>query len=246
MTPIRPNIVASGTYALGGSPWSAVMPRNNEGMEATLQDSVSISPAPATETAPMDATSIESLQKTTMTVGLQAASTHCPIIRLILLGAEKSCKKDGAKMLAEEFEVPHLHMGDLIKKEIASGSRLGHKIQNAIEKGNKSPCELLQMLKQRLSQDDVQNGFILDAYPSDLAPKEAEFLTRNLQDLRIVEINDSTGKSTCPTAIPAVEALRERGEYYSVDDSGDPQEVNNVLGALAMNFQAPQINFLRA
>lgn len=248
------NIGASSNYKVAGNPWAAVMPRTEEGLQATL-DSFQASPAqeaaPARGSAPRELVSratVESLQKTTLATATAAAANPslCPAIRVILLGAASSCKALQASMLAKEFDVPHLHMGDLIKGEIASGSRLGNLLGKAIAAGNDSPAELLQQLiTQRLDEEDVQKGFILDAYPTDLAAKDADALAMKLDDLKIVELADTKACASGSCELPAVKTVRNRGDYYSVDDNGDPQEVTDVLGALAMNFQAPQVSFLR-
>ena len=60
-------------------------------------------------------------------------------------------------------------MGDLLRLEVQSGSKLGKTIEGLINEGDLVPDEItLDLLKIRLSQSDSQNGFIIDGFPRNL------------------------------------------------------------------------------
>ena len=73
-------------------------------------------------------------------------------------------------MLVEHLGVPHISTGALLREAINAGSELGIKAKSIIEQGNLVPDDvMLGIVEERLSRDDVTNGFILDGYPRNVA-----------------------------------------------------------------------------
>jgi adenylate kinase len=102
-------------------------------------------------------------------------------MRLVLLGAPGSGKGTQAARLKEHLQVPHVSTGDLLRAEVAAGSRLGLEAKEIMARGDLvSDAILLGMLEDRLSRADTANGFILDGYPRNLAQASAlgELLAR--------------------------------------------------------------------
>ena len=95
-------------------------------------------------------------------------------MRLVLLGAPGSGKGTQAARLKEHLQVPHISTGDLLRAEVAAGSKLGLEAREIMARGDLvSDAILLGMLGDRLSRPDTANGFILDGYPRNLAQADA-------------------------------------------------------------------------
>lgn len=95
-------------------------------------------------------------------------------MRLVLLGAPGSGKGTQAARLKEHLQVPHISTGDLLRAEVAAGSRLGLEAKGVMARGELvSDAILLGMLEDRFSRPDTGNGFILDGYPRNLAQADA-------------------------------------------------------------------------
>ena len=95
-------------------------------------------------------------------------------MRLVLLGAPGSGKGTQAARLKSHLQVPHVSTGDLLRAEVAAGSKLGLEAKGVMARGELvSDAILLGMLEDRLSRSDTAGGFILDGYPRNLAQADA-------------------------------------------------------------------------
>jgi len=95
-------------------------------------------------------------------------------MRLVLLGAPGSGKGTQAARLKAHLQVPHISTGDLLRAEVAAGSRLGLEAKEIMARGELvSDAILLGMLEDRFSRPDTAGGFILDGYPRNLAQASA-------------------------------------------------------------------------
>ena len=91
-------------------------------------------------------------------------------MRLVLLGAPGSGKGTQATRLKDHLQVPHISTGDLLRGEVAAGSKLGLEAKEIMARGDLvSDAILLGMIEDRLSRPDTASGFILDGYPRNLA-----------------------------------------------------------------------------
>jgi adenylate kinase len=96
------------------------------------------------------------------------------LMRLVLLGAPGSGKGTQAARLKEHLQVPHVSTGDLLRAEVAAGSKLGLEAKGIMARGELvSDAILLGMLEDRFSRPDTRGGFILDGYPRNLAQASA-------------------------------------------------------------------------
>ena len=95
-------------------------------------------------------------------------------MRLLLLGAPGSGKGTQAARLKDSLGVPHISTGDLLRAEVAAGSKLGLEAREVMARGELvSDAILLGMLEERFSRADTGGGFILDGYPRNLAQAAA-------------------------------------------------------------------------
>lgn len=93
---------------------------------------------------------------------------------VILMGPPGSGKGTQATRLCKELEIPHVSTGDLFRAHMKQGSPLGEKAKQYIEKGQYVPDDLvLDMLFDRVSNDDCKKGFLLDGFPRTIAQAQA-------------------------------------------------------------------------
>lgn len=103
--------------------------------------------------------------------------------RLIFLGPPGAGKGTQAQKLAEQAQIPHISTGQILRDAIAAATALGKKAQAYMDSGDLVPdALLLDLVRERLQQDDAQDGWILDGFPRTVA--QAEFLTDLLDDLQ--------------------------------------------------------------
>ena len=93
-------------------------------------------------------------------------------MRIVLLGAPGSGKGTQAKLIVEKLNIPHISTGDLLRGAIAAKTPLGLAAKKVMDKG---------MLKDRITQEDANNGFILDGFPRNVT--QAEMLEGLLTEL---------------------------------------------------------------
>lgn len=92
---------------------------------------------------------------------------------IILLGAPGAGKGTQAALIAEEYNIPHISTGDILRRNIKEGTALGKEAKSYIDKGALVPDEVvIGLVKDRLSQSDCANGYILDGFPRTIAQAE--------------------------------------------------------------------------
>ena len=95
-------------------------------------------------------------------------------MNLILLGAPGAGKGTQAEVISERLHIPTISTGNIIREALKSGSELGEKARSYMDKGALVPDEIvIGIIKERLSEDDCQNGFILDGFPRTIPQAEA-------------------------------------------------------------------------
>jgi adenylate kinase len=104
-------------------------------------------------------------------------------MRIILLGAPGVGKGTQAKGLASQLNILHISCGDLLRQAVKDGSELGREARVYMDKGELVPDNLVsRLVRERISQPDVKEGFILDGYPRNTS--QAEELDKMLSGLK--------------------------------------------------------------
>ena len=160
-------------------------------------------------------------------------------MRLVLLGPPGSGKGTQAARLKDHLQVPHISTGDLLRAEVAAGSKLGLEAKEVMARGELvSDAILLGMLEDRFSRTDTANGFILDGYPRNLA--QADALGKLLA--RIGQKFDAAVQLDVPTEL-LVERIAGRAKAEGrADDS--PESVRTRLKVYD-DQTAPVIDYYR-
>jgi len=107
-------------------------------------------------------------------------------MRILLLGAPAVGKGTQAKLISENFKIPHISTGDLFRFNIDNMTELGEKAKTFLTAGKLVPDFLtIAMVKDRLSQVDCNEGFVLDGFPRNLYQSvELDlFLTKKRQSI---------------------------------------------------------------
>lgn len=95
-------------------------------------------------------------------------------MRAILLGPPGAGKGTQAETIVNEFNIPHISTGDIFRKNIKEETALGKKVKEFLDKGLLVPDELtVDLVKDRLLEDDCKNGFLLDGFPRTIAQADA-------------------------------------------------------------------------
>jgi len=240
------NQIHSTPAARAGNPWAAVMPLKTDGssvIEETFTRSAGAVAAAAPQTAPAPNLAPKDfpMRFAAGMLGAAAPGVGAPL-QLVILGGKGSPKSAQAARIAQEYGVPHISVGKLLRDEIASGSNLGRQLESSVKAGNSSPAGLVnQIIEKRFQSPDVEKGFVLDGYSKDLAtlPQIEDFLTRhNIDNLKVIELEAST---TPCDQLPVCDFFRDRGDYFTVDANGTVDDTADNLGALVVNFASNPI-----
>ncbi len=91
-------------------------------------------------------------------------------MRLVILGPPGAGKGTQADFIVENYKTPHISTGDIFRENIKTGTELGKKAKSYMDKGLLVPDELvIEIVKDRLTKDDVKEGFLLDGFPRTVA-----------------------------------------------------------------------------
>ena len=103
-------------------------------------------------------------------------------MNLLILGPQGAGKGTQAKRIAAEYGLPHIASGDMLRRAIAEDTPLGRKVKPIYDSGALVPDDLMiELFRERLSQPDTAEGFILDGFPRTLP--QAEALDAMLRDI---------------------------------------------------------------
>jgi len=187
-------------------------------------------------------------------------------VRVAFLGPPGAGKGTQARELAQEWDVPHVATGEMLREAAAAGTPLGREAKGYMDRGALVPDDvIIRMIADRLRRSDARKGFLLDGFPRTIA--QAEGLERLLKDLgqpleRVVYFDVSepelfrrlTGRRVCRacqtafhlvSAPPKTPGVCDRcgGELYQREDDSEAT-VRNRLGVYARQT-APLLDWYR-
>lgn len=156
-------------------------------------------------------------------------------MRTVLLGAPGSGKGTQGVVLAKKYKIPQISTGDLLRAAVSAGSELGKKAKSAMDAGALVSDDIvIGLIGERISQDDAQQGFILDGFPRNIPQAKAldlmlSELKQPLQSVVLLDVpfeelmQRLTGRRTCVEcgAIYNVHLSPPKVEGHCDDCNGD-------------------------
>ena len=182
-------------------------------------------------------------------------------MRLVLVGPPGAGKGTQAVFLAEHYSIPHISTGDIFRANLKAGTPLGQDAKSFMDRGELVPDSVTNaMVKDRLTHDDVANGFLLDGVPRNVVQAEVlrailaeqkspldAVLELNIADSEIIE--RLSNRLTCrgcgaPAPATAQACAACGGELYQRED--DKAEVIARRLEVYNEQTAPIISFYRS
>jgi adenylate kinase len=117
-------------------------------------------------------------------------------LNLILLGPPGAGKGTQAERLREDFGLPHISTGDMLRAEVSAGSELGLAAKRYMDAGDLVPDEVIVgMISKRVREADASDGFLLDGFPRNAEQagalaKALEGLSRQLTAALLIDVPD--------------------------------------------------------
>jgi adenylate kinase len=162
------------------------------------------------------------------------------VIDVLLLGPQGSGKGTQAKLISDAYGIPHIATGDILRAAMAEGTDLGRRVKPIYDSGRLVPDDLMiGIIRERLAEDDTENGFILDGFPRTLAQAEAldAMLREIAKELTVVFVLQ------LPEPV-AIERLTKRAQLEGrVDDT--PEAIHKRL-ELYRRETEPLVDWYRA
>lgn len=95
-------------------------------------------------------------------------------LNLMLMGLPGAGKGTQAEKVVDEYKIPHISTGDIFRAAMKNGTPMGLEAKKFIDKGELVPDEVTNgIVKERLAKDDVNDGYMLDGFPRNMAQAEA-------------------------------------------------------------------------
>ncbi len=182
-------------------------------------------------------------------------------MKIIVLGSPGVGKGTYTQELVKEYNLLHISTGDIFRKNIKEQTELGKKADEYISQGRLVPDEVtIGMVKERLSEEDCQSGFILDGFPRTIAQAEAlqgitdiDLVIHFMADEEVI-IERLGGRLTCrkcgrifhkKNIPPKVEGVCDScgGELYTRADD-NPESIKERLRVYEQQT-APLIEFYK-
>lgn len=109
-------------------------------------------------------------------------------MQIILLGAPGAGKGTQAKFISDHFKIPQISTGDMLRNAVKEGTELGKKAKEIMDRGDLVSDDLiLDLVQDRISEDDCQNGFLFDGFPRTIAQAKA-LIERNIRIDYVIEV----------------------------------------------------------
>jgi adenylate kinase len=140
-------------------------------------------------------------------------------LNLILLGPPGAGKGTQSARLTEDFGLPHISTGDILRAAVADGTELGRAAAKYMEAGELVPDDvIIGVILERLEHDDARDGFLLDGFPrtleqADALGRELEKLDRRLTTALLIDVPDDE----VVRRLSGRRVSRKTGRVYHVD-----------------------------
>jgi adenylate kinase len=161
-------------------------------------------------------------------------------VNILILGPQGSGKGTQAQHIAASYGIPHIATGDMLREAIAARTELGLRVKPIYDAGHLVPDDLMiGLIRERLEQDDVQPGFILDGFPRTMAQAEAlDTMLREIDRSLTVVLQLDVPEDVC------VERLQKRAVEEGREDD-TPEAIRTRLDLYRHETQ-PVVEHYRA
>lgn len=139
-------------------------------------------------------------------------------MKIILLAPPAAGKGTEAQKLQNDYSIPHISTGDLLRKAIAKNDSLSKEINDDISAGDFVRDEIvIKLIEQRIANDDCKNGYVLDGFPRNIsqAQKYEKILDNNLNNVYVFVID--MDKETAKSRIIGRRSCPNCGRVYNVN-----------------------------
>ena len=140
---------------------------------------------------------------------------------IILLGPPGSGKGTQASFIQSKLSIPHLSTGDILRQSVQNETNLGIKVKDIMADGKLVSDDLvLDVIKERISQSDCDQGFILDGYPRNIIQAESlnivlKDINRNIDRILFLDVDFAVLQSRIESR------SKENNEQKRVDDTAE-------------------------
>lgn len=188
-------------------------------------------------------------------------------LNLVLVGPPGAGKGTQSARLVKDFALPFISVGDILRENVKQGTELGGKAKTYMDKGELLPDELVvDLIMDRLAEDDAKEGFILDGFPRTVPQAEAldaglEQAGRGLTAVVVIEVPDEdlierlSGRRVNPTTGRTYHIKYDPPKHEGVDDvdgtkliQRDDDKPETIANRLSVYHEqtAPVIGFYEA
>ena len=144
-------------------------------------------------------------------------------MKLILLGAPGAGKGTQAEKICEKLNIPAISTGNIIRAALKNGTEMGLKAKSFMDAGQLVPDEVvIGIIKDRLKENDCENGFILDGFPRTIPQAQAlEDMGIEIDKVIDIEVPDEkitarlSGRRVCAKCANQEEPLDSRRTAWS-------------------------------
>lgn len=148
----------------------------------------------------------------------------------ILLGPSGAGKGTQAKAIVNEFNILHISTGDIFRRNIEEQTEVGKKVKKYLDGGMLVPDSLtIEIVKNRISQDDCKNGFLLDGFPRTIEQADAfdallsdmgqklDYVVNLDIDLELL-IERTAGRRVCPNCGSSYHVIHNKPKSENICD----------------------------
>ncbi|MGD8504119.1 MAG: adenylate kinase [Syntrophobacterales bacterium] len=139
-------------------------------------------------------------------------------MNIILLGPPGAGKGTQAKMLVDQYQIPQISTGDILRAAVKEGTQLGKEAKSYMDKGELVPDSVvIGIVEERIKEPDCAKGYMLDGFPRTVPQAEAlDGMLQNLSSMIDHVVSIEVGKEELVKRLTGRRTCRECGAGYHV------------------------------